>query len=87
MKRVKIINKNRYDYTLEDDDKKEYVLNIEFYQAELNVGDYIYISDKVLKEKNLFAFGPLMEDKNRTEDDIIKVVQSDKEFYLQRYYG
>lgn len=87
MKRVRIINKNRYDYTLEDDDNKKYVLNIEFYQAELNVGDYIYISDKVLKEKNLFAFGPLTEDKNIIEDDIIKVVQGNKEFYLQRYYG
>ena len=87
MKRVRIINKNRYDYTLEDDDNKKYVLNIEFYQAELNVGDYIYISDKVLKEKNLFAFGPLTEDKNIIEDDIIKVVQDNKEFYLQRYYG
>ena len=84
MRKVKIIDINGFDYTLEYKGKK-YIKNINFYDVKLNIGDYIYISDKVLNETNLFTYG-LIND-NTKEEDVIKVVSGNKQLYLKRYYG
>ena len=84
MRKLKVKEINRYDYVLEDIDNV-YTLNIEFYDVEVHVGDYIYISDKTLNEKNVFAFGPI--NKVCKDEDIIKLVHNNEEIYLQRYYG
>ena len=84
MRKVKIIDINGFDYTLEYKNKK-YIKNINFYDVKLNIGDYIYISDKVLNETNLFTYG-LIND-NTKEEDVIKVVSGNKQLYLKRYYG
>ena len=39
--------------------------------------------DGSVLENNLFQYGPLVNDK----DEIIKVVDGNKEYFLQRYYG
>ena len=86
MKKVKVVNiEDKYVLTLEDTDEKRYRRNIEFYDIDINVGDYIYISDQILEEDNLYTYGPI-EDKTDVED-LIKIVKEDKEIYLQRYYG
>lgn len=86
MKKVKVVNiEDKYVLTLEDTDNKRYRRNIEFYDIDINVGDYIYISDQILEEDNLYTYGPI-EDKTDVED-LIKIVKEDKEIYLQRYYG
>ena len=84
MKKVRVKSIDGYNYVLEDSDKT-YILNIEFYDTEVIVGDYIYISDTVLNEDNVFSFGPI----NRVckDEDIIKLVHNNEEIYLQRYYG
>ena len=84
MKKVKITNIDGYNYTLEENNNK-YIKNIEFYDVKLNIGDYIYISDDVLKETNIYTYGPITE--NAREEDIIKILSNDKEIYLERYYG
>lgn len=86
MVKLKILKKNDYDYTLENNNKK-YNLNIEFYNIEVNIGDYIYLSEKLLKDENLFSFGPIKQEDNIKEEDIIKLIKDNKEYYLQRYYG
>lgn len=93
MIKLKIIDIKDYDYVLEDNNNKTYNLNIEFYGIKENpkVDDYIYISKKLLREKNLYSFGPFNSIYgklvNLTEDELIKVVTPKEEFYLKRYYG
>ena len=85
MKKVKVIKASKYDYVLEDNNKKQYNINIEFYDTEVNEGDIIFVDDKVLEETNLYAYGPLLEEANI--EDLIKIVKDGKNIYLQRYYG
>lgn len=85
MKKVKVIKVDNYVITLEDNNKKEYIKNIEFYNIDLKEGDIIYISDEVLEEDNIYTYGPVKED--ATMDDLIKIIKEDKSIYLQRYYG
>lgn len=86
MKKVKVTNiENKYLLTLEDSNNKIYKKNIEFYDININVGDYIYIDDQVLAEANIYTYGPIVEEPN--VDDLIKIVKDGKDIYLQRYYG
>ncbi len=88
MKKVKLIKINEYDYVFEDSNSKIYNLNIEFHGNIVpKEGDIIFFPDTILNEKNLYAYGPFKEDKNLSDDDLIKVVSSKGEYYLQRYYG
>ena len=86
MKKVKVVNiEDKYLLTLEDSNNKIYKKNIEFYEIDIKIGDYIYIDDKVFDESNIYTYGPLLP--NANEDDLIKIVKKDKDIYLQRYYG
>ncbi len=90
MKKVQILEINNYDYLVRTEDNKKYNLNMEFYSLNiiLKEKDYIYISQKILDEKNFYSFGPLNPNNiNVDEDDIIKIISDDKEIYFQRYYG
>ena len=92
MIKLKVINIERYNYILENNEFKKYIKHIEFYgDKKPNIGDYIYLPNNVLEEVNLFAYGPIKgkyaKQENITEDELIKVVTKDEEYYLQRYYG
>lgn len=88
MKKAKLIKINEYDYVFSDEKDRQYTINIEFYGSNLpKIGDVIYFPDKILDEKNIYAYGELKEDKNLEADDLIKVVSGEKQYYLQRYYG
>lgn len=86
MKKVQILEiEDNYLYTLRDNDNKIYKKNIEFYDTEVSIGDYIYLDDQILNEVNIFAYGPIIE--NNEVEDLIKLIHNGKEIYLQRYYG
>ena len=90
MKRLKIIKKEEYNYTLEDDALNKYDKNITFYNIDSpNVGDYLYMTDNVLKEVNIFSYGKIDDSNmdNISKDELIKVETKDKEYYLKRLYG
>ena len=89
MKKVRILEANDNSYILVSSDGKQYEKSIEFYNVEApKVGDLLYLSDKILNDVNIYCFGPFEENlKNINEDDIIKIVSSNQEYYLQRYYG
>ena len=88
MKTVIIKRIDDYDYTLIGKDNTVYIKNIEFYSNyKPNVGDIIYLDDKILIENNLYAFDEIYETKNISKEDIIKVVSNDKEYYFQRRFG
>lgn len=89
MEKLKVITISNNDYVLIDNNKKKYKLNMIFEDTEqLKIGDYIYISNNILTELNIFTFGPINYlDNNITTNDLIKVITLNKEYYLQRYYG
>lgn len=86
MKKALVTNiEDTYFYTLLDENKNEYKKNFEFYDTTVNIGDYIYLDDSILKEENMYTYGPIIE--NNEIEDLIKIIHNDKEIYLQRYYG
>lgn len=99
MVKLRIVNKNNYEYELKDEEQKTYNINIEFLGVEIEpkIGDYIYISAELLNTRysgysNNYVFGELgnkygKENINLTDIDVIKVVTTEKEIYLKRLYG
>ncbi len=87
MRKVIVTKIDNYNYTLFDGEKT-YVKNIEVYSnKKIKVNDFIYISEKILNENNLFAFTDLFQDRNIEPSDLIKVISNCDEYYLQRIYG
>lgn len=93
MIRVKIIDKTPYGYLLMDNDNKKYDVNIKFYDLknDLKSGDSMYLSERILTEKMNYYFGPMgskySKKTNLREEEFIKIVTDQEEFYVQRYYG
>lgn len=91
MIKLKIINIENTNYTLEDN-KNKYNINIIFYgEKKPKENDIIYISEKMLNETNIYAYGPLNSKYSKNievkEEEFIKIVTVEEEYYLQRYYG
>ncbi len=86
MIKLEILNINNYDYELLSEEGNKYILNIGFIDVEClpQVGDYIYVYEELLKDKNIYTFGPIYNSKGK---DIIKITTDNVEYYLQRYYG
>ena len=90
MKKLKIINIDEYNYTLEDEMLNKYTKALDFYGAEKpSVGDFIYMPEKVLKEINIFTYGIVSNEEidNINIEDLIKIQTKEKEYYLKRLYG
>ena len=88
MKKLIISKIDNYDYTLVDESRKSYNLNIEFYtRYKPQMADIIYIDESILEEKNLFAFCEIDDNDNADIKDIAKVVNNNKEYYFKRVYG
>lgn len=86
LKKLQIININRCNYTLLDNDNKQHEVSIIFYEFKPQLNDYIYLDEKIIKEINIYNFGPI-KDKNIKDEEIIKIIRNKEEYYLQRYYG
>ena len=97
--RLKILEKGKYEYKLQDDEEHEYIINIEFLDIieEPEIGDLIYINKELLDPKyegysTSYTFGSL-ESKYGKENisiddiDVIKVVKGETTIYLKRLYG
>ena len=92
MIKLRIINKNNLLYTLLDIEGNEYDKHIEFIGDKIpQMGDYIYLTKRILNEINIFCYGPLnsiySKKDNVNKHELMKVVTKDGEYYLQRYYG
>ena len=96
MIKLNIVDFKDYEYTLEDSNKKTYILNLEFYdlEASLNINDTIYISEKLLNKKERFyAFGRIGDESGKknideNSEELIGIKIKDNDIiYLQRYYG
>ena len=86
--KLKIIDIDNYDYTFQSENGKMIIRNIEFYlENKPKINDYIYISKEVINENNVLQYGYIKDLNNINNNEIIKVVSSDNEYYYQRYYG
>lgn len=86
LKKLQIINIDGCNYTLLDNDNKQVEASIIFYEFRPKLNDFIYLDEKIIKEINIYNFGPI-KDKNIKDDEIIKIISDNNEYYLQRYYG
>ncbi len=94
MKKLEITKINKYQYELKDDNRV-YHFNMEFFnvQEEIKVGDFIYMSEKLLREENtLLSFDQLdstygRKIKDADDNDLIILVVDNKKIYLKRVYG
>ena len=98
MVKLKILDKNNYEYKLEDEKGKLYKINLEFLDVNNPlIGNYIYINEELLNPRydgysTSYTFGSL-ENKYGKENiqmediDVIKVTLNNKEIYLKRLYG
>ena len=91
MIKLKVLNIDKCNYILEGNNKV-YNLALEFLGDRIpTINDIIYLSTKIIKEKNIYTFGPIngkySKKNNVTEDELIKVITPNEEYYLQRYYG
>jgi len=61
--------------------------NMLFYDIKPTIGSKIFMSNNIMKEVNIFQYGSIYDYNNINENEIIKIVKDEKEYYLQRYYG
>ena len=89
MIKLMIKSKDEYsNYVLEDNNNKKYEVNINFIEVESpSIGDYIYISEKLLNEKVSLNYGLIDESDNVDEEDLILMIRNNNKIYLQRFYG
>lgn len=93
MIKVEIIEKRDYGYLVKDNNNKEYDIKIRFYhlKKQLKAGDVLYIPKRILLEDMMHYFGPLGSkysiNKNPSEEEFIKIITDQEEYYVQRYYG
>ncbi len=89
-----VINKiDNYNYELQDKDNKIYNINMEFYDLDkiVQVGDILYMSEDLLKEK-ILNFGSLDNECGKvimdsSDKDIVVLVINNEKNYLKRIYG
>ena len=89
MKKLIVKNKDEYsNYILEDSKNNIYEVNINFIDVELpTIGSYLYIPEKVLKERVSLNYGLIKDTTNINEDELITIIQNEKKLHLQRFYG
>lgn len=91
MIKLKVHRIEKYDYILETNNKT-YKVNIEFLgDKKPTIDNIIYLPQKIIEEKNLYTYGPLngkyCKNIDITEEELLKVITPNEEYYLQRYYG
>ena len=87
MKRLVIEKIDKTLFTLKDENNNTYQKNFIFYDVESpKEKDIMMIPECILKEVNIFNFG-VVDEKNINKDELIKIINKEKEYYIQRYYG
>lgn len=90
MVRVKIVDIDGNIYSLEKDNVIYKVHIFLVSSKKLEIGDTLYILNKILIENNLYTYGDINSKYSKNiylESEYLKVIKEDEEYYLQRYYG
>ena len=92
LKKLVLDKRDGYNYHLKDENKT-YIVNIEFYEVDIDNIECIYMDNYFLEEHQQFSFGPLDEKYGRKitssedKDLIILKMKNGEEVYLKRFYG
>ena len=87
MIKLMIKSKDEYSNYILENNNKTYEVNINIIGTNiLEVGNYIYMPEEVLKEKVSLNYGPI-EGNDIKEDEVILLMKNNEKIYLQRYYG
>ena len=87
---IKLVIKNKDEYSnyVLEGNNETYDVNINFMNVELPaIGDYLYIPEKVLKEKVSLNYGIIENSNNIDEEELMVIVKNNNKIYLQRFYG
>ena len=93
MEKLVIKKIDHYNYLLQDEKQKSYMINIEFYDINtiIEVNDILYMDEKLLKEKmlNIGLFNDTCgrNIENSEDKDIVILQIKQNRFYLKRIYG
>lgn len=93
MEKLVIKKIDHYNYLLQDEKQKSYMINIEFYDINtiIEVNDILYMDEKLLKEKmlNIGLFNDTCgrNIENSEDKDIVILQTKQNRFYLKRIYG
>ena len=84
--RVKKIDNT--NYKLKDSKGNIIIKNLIFNTNKTpNIDEYIYLSEQIIKEKNIFQYGIINNLDKINNNEVIKIETKDGEYFLQRYYG
>ena len=88
MIKLTIKSKDNYSNYVLEGNNETYDVNINFMDVELPaIGDYLYIPEKVLKEKVSLNYGIIENSNNIDEEELMVIVKNNNKIYLQRFYG
>ena len=88
MIKLTIKSKDNYSNYVLEENNETYEVNINFMNVELpSIGDYLYIPEKVLKEKVSLNYGIIENSNNIDEEKLMVMLKNNNKIYLQRFYG
>lgn len=87
MIKLHVIDINSNLYLLKDEDGNLYKKNILFINETININEYIYLTEIILKEENIFTYGDIYNSNSTKKEEIMIVESKDNSIILQRYYG
>jgi len=87
MIKLQVLDINSDLYLLRDEFDNLRKKNIIFINKEIKINDYIYLSEKVIKEDNIFTYGYIYNFNQININEIVIIESKDNLIVLQRYYG
>lgn len=87
MIKLQIIDINSNEYLLRDDQGNLIRKNLFFNEEQPKITDYIYLTESIINEVNIFYYGEIYNSNSTKVDEIIIIESKESSYVLQRYYG
>ena len=87
MIKLQVIDINSNEYLLRDDQGNLRRKNLFFNDENPKITDYIYLSESIINEVNIFYYGEIYNSNSTKTDEIIIIENKDSSYVFQRYYG
>ena len=87
MIKLQVIDKNSDLYLLKDKNNNLRKKTILLINETIDINDYIYLSEPIINEDNIFTYGDIYNFNNIAKEEIMIIDKKDNSIILQRYYG
>ena len=87
MSQLQVIDKNSDLYLLKDKNNNLRKKTILLINETIDINDYIYLSEPIINEDNIFTYGDIYNFNNIAKEEIMIIDKKDNSIILQRYYG